>query len=710
MIQGIERKKGLPQVVHVDVSVVLNVHREGDLIYPTLRSLEAAAENASANGIVCELIIVADNIDNISEKIIKEYTFVSFEKISYLQVDLRSLGLSRNAGVKEACGKYIATADADDLVSSNYLTALYNKISTNSESSIVFPEYYQAFGDRHYVYKMFPSQKTGIRRLFSEHTYVSRLMVSRSALLEEPYHDCSSHQVYAYEDYDLNLRAAARGFEFIIAEDTIVFYRQHQKSIMALLSKSARLSPPISHFFRPEQYMRLAKEDALGLIEPPHHVEYKKEYRSSYLITKFMQEANLIEPEINCAKLSSAEFFSNLGAPMKPGEVYFDICNKLRNRKYSDVFFLPFLTKGGAEKYIINFIAAANRDPSRSCLLILGQEFDADKSRFEVPADVEVLDLFPMLGAQHAHHILDITFRVIKTFAPNARLFFKCCAFCVDFIRAYHNALAEYALCYFYFCPSFYLSNGYLFEDGYEHRFLLEYADTFDLVVSDHSQNLIQLQSRIPSWSGRTFALYNYGVRGDRIPGPSSGKRLIWASRLDAQKRPDLLCRIATELEASGIDIEIHVYGESVLDSFCIDLFNAHPNISYRGPFSGLKSIPLNDGDAFIYTSLFDGMPNVVLEAAELNLPIITVDIGGVPELLNDDCAYIARNTPDDGQLAFRYVEKIQEYLQADQEVIDRKVTLLGKRFADKHALSIYRSKVQEIFGFLDLAAEKASH
>lgn len=56
----------------------------------------------------------------------------------------------------------------------------------------------------------------------------------------------------------------------------------------------------------------------------------------------------------------------------------------------------------------------------------------------------------------------------------------------------------------------------------------------------------------------------------------------------------------------------------------------------YLGAYDGFSSLDINNYDVLLYTSLFDGMPNVILEAASSGLPIIASAVGGIPEFIED--------------------------------------------------------------------------
>ena len=57
-------------------------------------------------------------------------------------------------------------------------------------------------------------------------------------------------------------------------------------------------------------------------------------------------------------------------------------------------------------------------------------------------------------------------------------------------------------------------------------------------------------------------------------------------------------------------------------------------NVRYYGPFDGLQSLPIERYDIFLYTSQWDGLPNVLLEAVSMGLPVVASATGGIPDLI----------------------------------------------------------------------------
>ena len=79
-----------------------------------------------------EIIIVNDGTKDSSMKIIEEY--LSDKRIKIINKENGGLSSARNAGMREAQGKYICFIDSDDFIDSLMMEELYNKIEkTNSD-------------------------------------------------------------------------------------------------------------------------------------------------------------------------------------------------------------------------------------------------------------------------------------------------------------------------------------------------------------------------------------------------------------------------------------------------------------------------------------------------------------------------------------------------------------------------------------------------
>lgn len=126
-------------------------------------------------------------------------------------------------------------------------------------------------------------------------------------------------------------------------------------------------------------------------------------------------------------------------------------------------------------------------------------------------------------------------------------------------------------------------------------------------------------------------------------PRPAAGGRpvVFWAGRFDRQKRIDLVLEIARAMP----DVTFRLWGERVLQG---DPLGAVPeNVEIRPPFAGFGSLDLSEADAWLYTSAWDGVPNMLLEVAMTGVPLVGTVVGGTGEVLAEDGAWPVTDVDD---------------------------------------------------------------
>ncbi len=124
-------------------------------------------------------------------------------------------------------------------------------------------------------------------------------------------------------------------------------------------------------------------------------------------------------------------------------------------------------------------------------------------------------------------------------------------------------------------------------------------------------------------------AKQSLGVPADRL--------LIGAvGRLSEEKGFDLLIRAVDRLITSGCDVELRIAGEgdqlSHLDAL-IRKLNREDRIRLIGFQRDTISF-FEAMDLFALSSLREGLPNVVLEAMAMNVPVVATRIAGIPRLI----------------------------------------------------------------------------
>ena len=177
---------------------------------------------------------------------------------------------------------------------------------------------------------------------------------------------------------------------------------------------------------------------------------------------------------------------------------------------------------------------------------------------------------------------------------------------------------------------------------------------------------------------------------------PQATLEILWAGRLDRQKRPDLLVEIARKCIA--LPVRFTVYGDSLLDSFdWKSQLEALKNVQYLGGFNGIESIPLNSFNLLFCTSQWEGLPNLLLEASAAALPVISSNVGGIEELVAPGKTGFLVTPFDDIDAYVAAIEWSIENRQGVQEMGARAAEMI----AERHSWSGFKGAVCSVPGYL---------
>lgn len=212
-------------------------------------------------------------------------------------------------------------------------------------------------------------------------------------------------------------------------------------------------------------------------------------------------------------------------------------------------------------------------------------------------------------------------------------------------------------------------------------RMRSELVDRY-LMHEEAASRMIFLRNPVAEWSVDVTGVFEKR-RADGLP-----LRALWAGRFDLQKRFDLVVAIAELMP----DLEIRAWGKPVLRDIDLDLDNLPPNIRLMGVYDGFDQLPLDDVDFLLYTSGWDGIPNVVLEGAQSGIPIVASAVGGVPEVVTPETGYPVEDT--DRPAA--YVAAIEQLL-ADPAAATRRSALLRAQVHDLFDADAYRATIARL-------------
>ncbi|MCA9007363.1 MAG: glycosyltransferase, partial [Planctomycetaceae bacterium] len=203
--------------------------------------------------------------------------------------------------------------------------------------------------------------------------------------------------------------------------------------------------------------------------------------------------------------------------------------------------------------------------------------------------------------------------------------------------------------------------NGHLLLDRLTNR-LVELNICVSQSVADFS---IQ-QGKLPASkvmvipNGVEFELFDQAEPLDLSPWgiPSGAKVVLFVGRLDPQKAPCDLLTAFDRFAPEAADFHLLFAGEGPLKADLQEKANSL-SCANRIHFCGWQAqIPqlMRAATCLVLPSLWEGMPNVVLEAMASGLPVISTRVDGVSELIQngEQGTLVATGSPDEIQQALQ--------------------------------------------------------
>lgn len=339
---------------------------------------------------------------------------------------------------------------------------------------------------------------------------------------------------------------------------------------------------------------------------------------------------------------SSCQYYSYPVIP-KPGQIYEKLIRQCTVEHYAFCFAIPWVKRGGADLVTLKHIEFAHKKSDGKVLVILTELSDSPWLN-RIPEGVDILDIskialqisheemlvilsrllvqlhIDVLHIINSRHVWEIVCRYGLAFRQRTKVFAS--VYCDDYDvygRPVGFARQYLGLCYPHITK--------IFSDNTAFPELLQKTYGYQSTLFSILKSPVDIE---------------HSVIANRKP---IGRRVLWAGRLDRQKRPDLLANIAELMP----DIEFYVYGDSVLDSNndSLNKLEQLKNVVMKGHFDGVERLPFNDFPVFLYTSQWDGTPTMVIAAALASIPVVASCVGGVGDIINEKTGFPVRDIED---------------------------------------------------------------
>jgi glycosyltransferase involved in cell wall biosynthesis len=675
----------------------------------TLASIARMRRHAARQGLSTELVMVLDRADSETEAVVRAHPECN-DHAQVVAANYGQLGLSRNAGVRASQGRIICIVDGDDYFGENWIEHAVDALGRFGDRAIVRPEMVVSFGAyNHYAWQV--DQKDAafdVAGLLCYNYWTSWSASRRETYERIPYQSTNAVATgFGYEDWHWNCETIAGGYEHRTVEKTVAFYRRKKGGLLAVEAQSFAIIRA-SALFEPKRAQALLQKPLranteLGALlgRSTGHVE--EEPLSSnpalpaWVVEEMKQISRAVDPQLfpDAAFLALLKYYAGPPAT-EGGRIYARLVASLSGEKYTHCYILPWLKRGGADLGALHYIKTVSDIPGTRILVIL-----TEKARSpwltRLPESVDCIELGNAASELALEKRAMILMRLLIQFAPpvihniNSRLAW-------EVIYHHGNALRQFSRIFVSLFCNNYTAEG--IPVGYAQEHLPRCYQHVTQILSDNATfpHSLREQFGLPERLFQTI-YFPTSVPKEALPRASAPtRRILWAGRLDRQKRPDLVAKIAAQLP----DCRFLVFGHSLLaaDDAAVDALQALPNVDMKGEYDGFSSLPYAECDLLLYTSQWDGLPNVVLEACAHGLPVVASDVGGVSEVISENTGYLV--TPFDSVPDF--VANIRRALDHADEASTRAVHALAL-IKERHSFSAFAHSLSTIDGYCEGSA-----
>lgn len=361
------------------------------------------------------------------------------------------------------------------------------------------------------------------------------------------------------------------------------------------------------------------------------------------------------------------------------------------------IFVVPWIIPGGSEKVLLNYIGALSRVHPEWTVAVVTTEKSKNAWRDKLEKNAYLVD-FGNVASKLDKIEKEFLFSRLITQLKAKRLHviqsdygYKWLADHAKLVKAnYHVNVSA-------FCNGFVeYPDGSIEVCGYIDPRLFEVFPIIENVFTDNRSVIDYIRDLDGYADDKKFKVHYQPVEMNtikkRVQDRDGCFRILWASRISRQKQPEMINEIARILEDRYPGkYKIDVYGEVDREDYRVNPIEKNPIVKRKGGFSCFADLPIDEYDVFLYTAKYDGLPNILIEAASQKMPIVASDVGGISELISDGRGILVEN-----------YKSSEEFVQAIERL--RK----DKKLAAKCGNAVYEVvKKQHSFAEFDRVVKK---
>ena len=537
----------------------------------------------------------------------------------------RDFGASKSAN----SSKYLFFLDSDDLIIDTYLECAYWTLETNPKATWTYTDSLGFGGDKYLWNKWFDSEN-----MKKENDLVATALIRKKDFFEVNGYELREKSIS--EDWNLWLKLIAKGYFPVRMNFYGFWYRRKENEGERNRAKSNQARD-----------MQIIQESAKKIKERVKAIQYPIQ---NYNWDK-------IEDEVK-------------------GIVYPEL--KQESEKINLLLIIPWLTTGGADKFNIDLIRGL--DKNKFNITIITTEPQINNYRQEAEKYATVYDLTTFIDRKYWISFINY---IIKT--QNINIIFNTNSrYGYSILPYLKGKYPEIPILDYVHMEEWYNRNGGFSRDSSSNMSVIDKT----LVCNNNSEKiLIEHFKREPKEVETVYI----GVDSEEYK-PSEDEKIkaeilekykinknnrfiiSYICRISQQKRPHLLMQIIKKLKEQRNDFLFVIAGDgNMLNDIKKEARNLNltENIVFIGNVKETKQI-YQISDLTINCSIKEGLALTAYESLSMGVPVISSDVGGQKELINEKVgAIVPCMQKEEDIFDFNYSnEEIQNYVDAINKIL----------------------------------------
>lgn len=621
-----EKKEDVGEIKPL-ISIISAYYNVQDYIMETARSL------FNQTFPFWEWIIVDDCSKEENKKILDELKAMDSRiKVYYNEKNMK-LPKTRDVAISKATTDYIYVLDPDDMVDKTALETSYFAMKTHPDVTWVCSDSV-GFGDEEYVWR----QPFNMRKEKKENSLCVNALIKKQAVLDVGGYSNVPPDVY--EDWHLWLRLLENGGKLLKMSYLAFWYRRRNNGVLSGINSDKKKKE-----IALKEIARIGKkisDDADVAIQYPLSDRYKP---------------------YGC----------------HPAEFDFETpyIKKEKNKKRILCIF-PWLILGGADKYNLNLLEKLKAEGYEVTIVTTVASKYVWRQKFEKYAK-EIFDLTTFLDKKDWPAFIDY---LIKS--RNYDLIFQSNSeygyYVIPWLKCRYPDIP--IIDYVHMEEWHWRDGGYP-RDSIAIEKYLDYTYTCSAYLIDIMKEKMNKQKDNIDvvYIGTDEKSFNPEIVQEptdkELEKLKDKKKVLFTCRIAEQKRPVLMIEILRKLVKVRNDIGFVVVGDgNMLEPIkeLAETYGILDNIAFLGQKKDVRPY-YKIADVTLICSMIEGLSLTSYESLVMGVPIVSADVGGQKELIDESCGRIIKlyQDPKKNINTYNYSdEEIDEYVNAIIDVIEK--------------------------------------